>query len=154
VLIELPAVWIVTLNIVGWLVIQLSLAWIITRLPAEWFNPGDARAWERDGRLYERVFAIRRWKDSLPDGAGWFAGGFAKATLGGRDAKYLARFIRETWRGEVCHWLAICCCPMFMLWNPWRAELFIIAYALAANLPCILVQRYNRVRLSRLAARA
>jgi len=150
--IELPAVWIVILNVGGWLVIQLGLAWLFTRMPAEWFNPGAARGWEQDGAFYDRVFAIKRWKHARPDGARWFAGGFGKGTLSGKHTDYLARFVRETWRGELCHWLAICCAPFFFLWNPWWGDLFVIGYAILANLPCILVQRYNRLRLNRLLA--
>lgn len=151
--IELPIVWILVLNVAGWLAIQLGLAWTFTKLSARWFNPGKACAWELGGRFYEDRFAIKRWKDRLPDAARWFGGGFAKRTLAGSDPDYLQRFIRETWRGELCHWAAIACAPAFFLWNPWWADSIIVAYALAANLPCILVQRYNRQRLRRLLDR-
>jgi glycosyl-4,4'-diaponeurosporenoate acyltransferase len=153
VLIEPPIVWIVVLNVVGWLIIQLGLAWAFTRLPVDWFRPGPGGAWEQGGRFYERVWAIKRWKDLLPDAARWFTGGFAKGKLAGANPAYYERFIRETWRGELCHWCAIGCAPIFFLWNPWWGELIIVAYALAANLPCILVQRYNRLRIARLMSR-
>jgi glycosyl-4,4'-diaponeurosporenoate acyltransferase len=153
VLIELPVAWVVALNVCGWPVIQLVLAWLFTRMPVAWFNPGSPHAWERDGRFYERVFSIKRWKDSLPDAARWFEGGFAKGELAGRDADYLRRFVRETWRGELCHWCALACAPVFLLWNPWWADLIMVGYGAFANLPCILAQRYNRIRLGRLLAR-
>ncbi|MDW8308665.1 MAG: hypothetical protein RMK20_04750 [Verrucomicrobiales bacterium] len=152
-LIELPIVWIIVLNVGGWLAIQLGLAWAFTKMPVAWFNPGKPLRWERAGRFYESLFRIKAWKDRLPDAARWFAGGFAKATLARADAAYLDRFARETWRGELCHWAAMACAPVFFLWNPWWGNLIIVAYALAANLPCILVQRYNRARLQRLLAR-
>jgi glycosyl-4,4'-diaponeurosporenoate acyltransferase len=153
VLIELPLAWIVVLNVGGWLAIQLALAWAFTKMPVTWFNPGNALAWERSGQFYEIVFRIKNWKDRLPDAAHWFGGGFAKRTLAGRNSDYLQRFIRETWRGELCHWVAIGLAPVFFLWNPCWGDWIIVAYALAANLPCILVQRYNRLRLGRLLAR-
>lgn len=153
-LIELPLVWIIVLNVGGWLVLQLGLAWAFTRMPVAWFQPGRAPAWERSGRVYEKVLAIKRWKDRLPDAARWFAGGFAKGELSGRGAVYWQRFIRETWRGELCHWAALACAPVFFLWNPWWGNLIILLYAVAANLPCILVQRYNRARFERLSDRA
>ena len=152
-LIEFPVVWIIILNIAVWLLIQLSLAWGFTRIPVNWFNPGPAASWEKNGRFYERGFAIKRWKDLLPDAALWFSGGFAKGTLSNKEPQYLARFIRETRRGELCHWWAIGCAPVFLIWNPWWGQLIIIAYAFAANLPCILVQRYNRIRFVRMLAR-
>jgi len=61
VLIEFPIFWIVVLNVGGWLVIQLGLAWAFLKLPANWFNTGDVRAWKRGGRFYETVFLIKRW---------------------------------------------------------------------------------------------
>mgnify|MGYP003343114664 CR=1 FL=1 len=45
--------------------------------------------------------------------------------------------------GELCHWSALVCAPLFFLWNPWWGDLIVVGYALAANLPCILVQRYK-----------
>ena len=152
-LIELPIVWILLLNVGGWLIIQLGFAWAFTQMPVGWFNPGAPHAWERAGRFYEQVFGIKRWKNWLPDAASWFTGGFAKGELTGKGSDYWRLFIRETWRGEVCHWCAIACVPIFCLWNPWWGDLTIIAYAVVANLPCILVQRYNRSRLMRLAHR-
>ncbi len=151
-LIRLPTIWIVLLNALGWPVVQVGLAWAFTRMPAAWFNPGPAARWERSGAVYDRLFGIRGWKDLLPDGARWFGGGFAKGNLRGRGRAYLERFIRETWRGELCHWLALAFVPVFCLWNPWWGDLVIAAYALGANLPCILAQRYNRIRLARLLA--
>ena len=152
-LIELPVFWVIVLNVAGWPVIQIGLAWIFTRLPAAWFHPGPVQAWEQGGRFYERDLAIKRWKDHLPDAARWFTGGFAKGRLAGTTNDYLRRFVQETWRGELCHWIALGCTPLFFLWNPWWADLVMTIYALAANLPCILVQRYNRGRMQRLIAR-
>jgi glycosyl-4,4'-diaponeurosporenoate acyltransferase len=151
--IDLPIAWVITLNVVGWPVIQFGLAWAFTRMPVTWFNPGDAFGWEKNGRFYEQVFAIKEWKDRLPDAARWFGGGFAKSTLAGLEATYLLRFVRETWRGELCHWCALACVPVFFLWNPFWADLIMVAYAVAANLPCILAQRYNRIRFRRLLAK-
>jgi glycosyl-4,4'-diaponeurosporenoate acyltransferase len=153
VLIELPTAWVVALNLAGWPVIQFGLAWAFTRMPVAWFSPPASRAWEQGGRFYERVFGIKRWKDRLPDAARWFGGGFAKGTLATLQPDYLQRFIRETWRGELCHWFALACAPVFFLWNPWWADLIMTGYAVGANLPCILAQRYNRLRLRRLLNR-
>ncbi|HOW64978.1 MAG TPA: hypothetical protein P5186_17550 [Candidatus Paceibacterota bacterium] len=148
--IELPIVWIVVLNVAGWGSIQMGMAWIFTVMPVSWFNPRTAYGWEDNGRFYEHVFAIKRWKGKLPDAARWFSGGFAKGSLTDTRPDYLRRFVRETWRGELCHWLAMGWTPVFFLWNPWWGDWIIIAYALAANVPCILAQRYNRARFQRL----
>jgi glycosyl-4,4'-diaponeurosporenoate acyltransferase len=50
-------------------------------------------------------------------------------------------------------WLAIGCAPLFFLRNPWWGDLIIVGYAVAANLPCILAQRYNRARFQRFLGR-
>lgn len=56
----------------------------------------------------------------------------------------------ETWRGELCHWAALASTPVFALWNPPWAILIMTLCGLLLNIPCILVQRYNRIRLRRL----
>lgn len=152
-MIELPLAWVIALNVAGWPVIQLGLAVGFTRLPDSWFSRGSGWAWEQDGRCYERLLAIRLWKDRLPDAARWLPGGVAKRLARDAGSTDLERFIRETWRGELCHWCALACAPVFFLWNPLWADAVMVAYALAANLPCILVQRYNRLRTRRVVAR-
>ena len=156
-LIELSIGWVIALNILAWAVIQLGLAWGFTQLAPERFDPASAlarpRDWERRGRFYERVFFIKSWKDKLPDAASWFRGGFAKAQLGTASPELLKRFARETWRGELVHWIALLALPLFCVWNPWWAVGVNAAYAIALNFPCLLVQRYNRARLWRLLAR-
>ena len=149
---ELPAVGIVSLNVGGWLCLQLGLAWLSFRLPAHWFDGNNDRRIRRGRQIYERVLFIKLWKDRLPDAAHWFNHGFSKRALAAKHPDYLRRFVCETQRGEICHWLAIACVPLFGLWNPWWGVLVNAAYAILANLPCILVQRYNRARLLGLLA--
>jgi len=151
--IELPVGWVIVLNVAGWPLIQFSLAWIFTRIPAAWFRVREGYRWERDGRIYERVLAIRRWKDRLPEAGSWFGLGFAKNRLESSDEAYLRRFEVETLRGEICHWVALAWAPVFFLWNPWWADVVMVVYALVANVPCILTQRYNRARFRRVLSR-
>lgn len=151
-----PSILVIALiNTLAWPVIQIGLAWTFTRMPDRWFAR-DPRASNCpcEKRFLERALRVKDWKDRLPDAASWFAGGFAKAKLRETDPEYLRRFIRETRRGELCHWCAIACVAFFLPWNPWWADLVITAYAIAANFPCILVQRYNRIRLSKFLSRS
>ncbi|MGU3472775.1 glycosyl-4,4'-diaponeurosporenoate acyltransferase [Paenibacillus sp. D51F] len=108
---------------------------------------------EKDGRWYERKLGIHKWKDRLPDGGGWIRSGFAKKRLLSADPDYLRRFAAETRRGELTHWLMILPLPLFAVWNNGLGMAIMAAYALAANLPCILVQRYNRARLLKVMSR-
>ncbi len=151
--IDLPIGWVIALNVAGWPLIQFGLAWLFTRMPSEWFHSAGAQAWERGGRFYERMLGVKLWKDWLPDGARWLPGGFPKGSLAVSSPEYFRRFISETWRGELCHWCAIGCAPIFFLWNPLWADVVMTSYALAVNLPCIVTQRYNRARFQRVLAR-
>jgi glycosyl-4,4'-diaponeurosporenoate acyltransferase len=157
VLIELSIAATSALNVAAWLVIQLGLAWLITQMPDDRFNATGLLArekrWERAGRFYERWCRIKSWKDNLPDGGRWLSGGFSKAQLANKSQAHLERFARETWRGELVHWLALLCLPLFCVWNPWWGVLVNAAVAVALNLPCILAQRYNRARIRRVIER-
>ena len=86
----------------------------------------------------------------MPDGGGLFKGGFPKKNLESSDSKYLKTFLYETKRAELTHWLTILPAPIFFLWNIRLAGIIMIVYVLIANIPCILLQRYNRARLSNL----
>ena len=156
-LIELSVGWLIAVNILGWLFIHMAVSFTGMCLPLRLFRTRiwlyRARAWERGGRIYERIFHIKAWKDRLPDGAAIFRGGFRKADLNTVSAEYLNRFAEETCRGEAVHWVTLFAAALFFIWNPWWAGLIMIAYAITANMPCILAQRYNRLRLMALLAR-
>ncbi|WP_348266096.1 hypothetical protein P8936_09195 [Edaphobacter paludis] len=141
-------------NLLGWPVIHLAIGFVVLRIPPHIFARDTwlttRRPWEQDGHLYRDRFAIRKWKFLLPDAAPWL-GGFAKRELRERNSAYLAQFLIETRRAEIAHWCMLGCLPLFFIWNPPWARWVMTAYALAANLPCILVQRYNRFALDRIA---
>lgn len=152
-LVELSPLATVLVNVLGWLVVHLAVAWAVTQLDPRRFDP---RAWlfreragERGGQLYQRLFRIEAWKRLLPDGARLFRRGFRKKRLGSRRPEYLARFRVETCRSELAHWVVVAFAPLFFLWNSAGIGVLMVAYALLANLPCILTQRYNRCRLNR-----
>ena len=156
-LIELSIAWVIALNVIAWLVIQFGLAWGFTQLAADRFDPHNffarTKKWERDGRFYEHAVGIKRWKDKLPDASRMFRGGFAKANLQTASPEFLERFLRETWRGELVHWLALFTLPVFCIWNPWWGVCVNAAVAVAVNFPCILALRYNRARFLRVISR-
>ena len=150
-LLELSNLWIVILNVVGIPAIHLGISWIYTRLPRERFDPQSPlfriRPWEDGGRVYQRIFRIRKWKHLLPDAAPWFDG-FAKGKLGDKDPGYLRAFIAETCRGEAAHYAQIPGILLTLIWNPWPvAAIVMILYAFLSNLPCLILQRFTRARL-------
>lgn len=150
---QLPDIAVLALNIGLWPVIHMAASIAGVRSPAQWFVPGAGwfrpARWERSGRTYERWFAVRRWKKYLPDGATLLRGAFAKKRLESSDPAYLATFAVETCRGEAVHWITFFAAPVFFLWNPPWAGWVMVVYAVIANIPCIVVQRYNRARLLR-----
>jgi glycosyl-4,4'-diaponeurosporenoate acyltransferase len=142
-------------NVCGWPIIQFSIAWGITRLPPGIFMSSGpiSRVTQSEAEFYRRRLRVREWKTRLPDGAAWVGGSFPRKKLEARDAGYLSRFVAETRRSELAHWLMTACCPIFFLWNPMWVWPIMIFYAVVANAPCIVVQRYNRTIASRVLAR-
>lgn len=153
-LIVLPEIWIIIIDIVLWFIIHMSVAYIATILPLNNLNTNSwllkERKWEKSGKIYEEIFQIKKWKELLPDGSALFKKGFRKKRMTSSNPEYLQKFIIETGRAEIVHWIVILFSPVFFIWNyPW-AGWVMIAYAIIANMPCILAQRYNRIRLKKL----
>jgi glycosyl-4,4'-diaponeurosporenoate acyltransferase len=136
----------ILVNTFGWLILQLSIAAVAVRMDPRWFARDNWLYRVRGGEVdfYRRWLRIRRWKNWLPDGAPWVGGSFRKKTLQRCDPACLNQLMIETRRGEAAHWLMLAGFPIFFLWNPPWACIVITLYATAANLPCIVVQRYNR----------
>lgn len=157
---DLPTGWTILLDIVAWTVIHLGVVALTTSFPARRFEPRSwlfrPRRWEEGGAVYEKYFAVHRWKQWLPDAAGVLGRrGFAKRRLRATDTAHLEAFARETCRAEITHLLTMIWAPAFFLFNPAWVGWLMIGYATAENLPLIIAQRYNRFRIERiLQARA
>ena len=152
-LVDLPKWAMVVLDVAVWGGWSAIAGYWAHRRPVAVFA-GDSwlyrlRRFEDGGRLYERL-RIKRWKDRLPEAGALFTGGFSKRSVRTRDRDVLERFVIETRRAEWTHWTIMLATPVFVVWNWWWVVLLMVVYALAANLPCLLVQRYNRARLARL----
>lgn len=149
--IELSPWALVFVNVFAWALFHIGLAALATALPLRRF-PVDGwlcrgRRWERGGHIYQTLFAVRRWKGLLPEGANILGAGFKKGRLESRDPAYLREYHHETCRSETCHWWVWLCGWVFFIWNPAWAGWVMVVYATAANVPCIISQRYNRARL-------
>ncbi len=146
--------WIIFLDIIVWLVIHLGVSYACSKIPVNKFNPSNRlyriKKFEKNGKFYASFFKIKKWKHLLPDGAKLYKGGFPKKSLEEYSKTYLNIFTLETCRGELTHWLQILPSGIFFLWNVWWVGVIMIMYALCANIPCILVQRYNRARILRI----
>jgi glycosyl-4,4'-diaponeurosporenoate acyltransferase len=55
-----------------WLVFQVSAAMLCLNLPDKVFRPDAfffrSHRWEQNGRVYDKIFLVKRWKHLLPDG--------------------------------------------------------------------------------------
>ena len=106
------------------------------------------RAWERGGKFYIKKLKIKKWKDHLPQYVG--ADGFSKRSLKSFktvDQKYIKRFITETCRAEWNHFVCSLYFVLSFLINRWPYSLIFSLIPIIANLPFLVVQRYNRIRL-------
>lgn len=135
----------------GWLVWSVLVGGLAHRLPPAALQ-GDGWLsrwclWPRSRQVYERRLGILRWKSLLPDAGDALPGGVRKSSLMRRDAASLQRLVEETRRAELVH-LALW--PFWIvtaLWLPPAGVLINLIFATAFNLPCLWLQRYNRLRL-------
>ena len=146
----------VGLDIVAWGAIHAGTGYLAHRLPAT-FCERDTwltrlRGWEQSGRLW-RILRVHSWKDRLPEAGDVFEGGVSKRSLPALDDAGLLQFAASTRRAEIGHWSAAVCSPIFLVWNPLWITGVMVVYGLAVNAPFIAVQRYNRLRVSRVLVR-
>ena len=151
---ELPNSLIIIFNIIAWLAIHLGVSLLALQIPDHYFSRKNAWfnsfKWEKDGQFWEDSLHIRQWKDALPDSSSIFTTAFNKKKVARSDKATLEKFVIETQRAEWTHWVSMLPAPLFFIWNPVWAGWLMILYALIANLPFIIIQRYNRPRLLKL----
>lgn len=151
---EYSLLWLLVINSVAWFFIHIGIALLMVRIPDKWLanqaNIFRPRTWEKNGEIWQEYFRIRSWKKFLPDGSLFIPSSYDQTHLQGTTEKNLEKFVLETIRAEITHWLMIPPAFLFFLWNPPWAAYLMILYALVLNLPLIMTQRYNRPRLLRL----
>jgi glycosyl-4,4'-diaponeurosporenoate acyltransferase len=137
-------------NIAFWPIVQLSVSALFARIPNSFFASDDflthPRTFDASLRFY-RSLNVHQWKKLLPDGASIV--GAKPKHVNPYSPDEVSSFLIETRRGEIAHWIQLTCVAICWAWNPLWAALVMTAYAVSANLPCILAQRYNRILLGR-----
>lgn len=154
-IIALPDHLTILLCFVLWFLIQYAAALYCLRLADDKLSATSGilhtYKFEQGGQLYDKIFRISRWKHLLPDGnIRSKKEKFRKKHLVDFSQETLARFLIESARAELTHWLAIPPFLLFGLFVPPRVLWYMLIYALLVNLPCIIAQRYNRPRVQRL----
>lgn len=156
-IIELPILLTIVIDFIAWFIIHIAAAVFTLKLPDRFFAKDSwiyrTRQWEKSGKIWDDIFKVKSWKEKLPDGAAILGQGFAKNQLKETDALYFEKFVLESRRAEFTHYLAMLPAVLFFLWNPAWVGIIMIFYAIFANVPCILAQRYNRPRFARAAKR-
>lgn len=108
------------------------------------------RAWERGGAFYERLFHVKAWKTILPELADFVKSAFGKRHIAAHSPEYLLRFLVESCKAELTHWVIVFSSLSFALWNPISETEAAAMVTFLLNLPYIVIQRYNRPRIRRL----
>ncbi|GAB4313192.1 MAG: hypothetical protein Kow0091_19970 [Geminocystis sp.] len=142
------------LCVVGWATWSLLIGFVGYKLPLKhleidtWLT--QPRPWGETRKWYEQVLRIKDWKDWLPEAGNFFTGGFQKTSIGGGNYALMSRFVAETRRAEYVHiaiwffWLVT------ILWTSGWGVVLNLVVGTTFNLPCLWVQRYNRLRLQHL----
>ena len=122
-------------------------------LPRRWFDPRrfpfKPWAFEQQGRFYDKL-RIRKWKDKLPDMSKYLRFLPRKALTDGSSQR-VELLVQETCVAELVHAALMVLALPVLLCRQWWAALMVAVYDLVGNLPFIMIQRYNRPRLERLA---
>ena len=154
----IEAVWLLFVNIVAWFIIHFTISALCFYIPLRCFLKDTPflriAQWERNGVIWNRLFLVKKWKKYLIDGSAIVKKSYNKSHLHGWKQEDLIIFAAETKRAEITHWLLMLPAPLFFLWNPQWAGWIIIAYALLANVPFIMTQRYNRGRIESIVSSA
>lgn len=151
------AIWIVLINILAWGFFHFFISYLCLIIPLDYFKKNlrlfRIRKWENNGRLWNQLFFVKRWKRHLIDGSSIDKRSFNKKQLHGTKQDELIHFAAETKRAELTHWLLLFPAPLFFLWNPVWAGWVMIVYAMLINVPFIITQRYNRGRIKAILLR-
>lgn len=126
-------------------------------LPKGMFNaerfPYRPFGWERQGAVYDAL-GVRRWKERVPDMSAILPKLMpSKHMPANASSGDLLLMIRETCVAEFIHGLL--CAAGFgcaAIWRGWGWALSVL-YALVGNVPYIVIQRYNRPKLTRILRR-
>lgn len=154
--VELDPVAVLALDVAVWVLGGVAIGWYHAALPVERLVPHRSfmriGAAELGGELHRRWFGVHRWKDRVPEAGTWF-GGLSKKRLPPADRGGWRRFSAECLRGERVHLSMIVLMVPLAAWNPPRWWAVNVALSVVANVPCIVILRYNRSRVEALTAR-
>lgn len=145
-------------NCVIYLSLTSFLGFIVGRFLARYPLNADAFPYrsfkfEKDGLIYEKI-KIKSWQSKVPDMSRIVPSLVPSKNMEGHlDAKKLEIMLRETCVAELTHYL-LCLSGMYGCFHFLHGKAASIVYLLylLMNVPCMVIQRYNRPRLKRVLA--
>ena len=143
----------VIINVILGVIWHYGVMFLCVGIDTSVFSPDRkiylAHKWEHDGKFYNDVLKINKWKDYLPQHIG--KDGFSKDHIDEISIEYLDRFIMETCRGEWNHKMnCVFVIVLFTLNGVTKVSVILSFMTVFGNLPFLVIQRYNRFRLQKL----
>jgi glycosyl-4,4'-diaponeurosporenoate acyltransferase len=134
---------------VGWAVL---VGYIANHFSDKWFEKDTfitrLRKFETQG-WFQKYLKVHIVKKYLPERGELFGTGTSKKSLPEGEKLGLEKFLIETRRAEYVHWIVIFAWVFTLWFNPAWAVWTVAVLLVLGNLPFILTQRYNRLRLLR-----
>ena len=144
------------INCIIYLCLTGALGFVVGRLSSRYhhFNP-DAFpyrtfSFEKDGEIYEKL-GIKSWQSKVPDMSRIVPSLIPSKNMSGTlSAKKLSVMLQETCVAEFVHYL-LCFSGLYGCFHFLRPVSATVVYFLYlwTNVPCMIIQRYNRPRLKR-----
>ena len=145
------------LNGILWFCAHMYISKLFLRINDQHYIDGPLKLrsfnFEDKGTVYQKYFKVKSWKDKMPEGSQFFTNTYNKRELKNNSPETINEFLVEVNRAEITHWGILFTLPIVLLFNPrWTYKIHSI-YALAANIPFIIIQRYNRPRFEAIQQR-
>ena len=110
-------------------------------------------SFENGGKIYNRLFKVKKWQNKVPDMSRIFPFLMQEKKVKRSLQQDLPAMITETCIAEWIHGLlCILAIPCIFLWPGPGGICFTVLYILG-NLPFMIIQRYNRPRLTAIRRR-
>lgn len=125
-------------------------------LPRRWFDatafPYGPMKWEKNGKIYQKLY-IHKWKDRMPDMSKISPGMVKKKVKLTCTYADIFRLSQETCVAEIVHLVLMALSfNLYLIWPTVYGAIIAVVYGLS-HIPFIMIQRYNRPTLVRLAQR-
>lgn len=141
----------IAISFILWPTFQFIASFIANRLDVSFYSNNNilfnTKKWEKDGEIYQKVFRVKSWKERMPDSSFFNKNKFTKKRLHDYSENSLRNYLIESRRAEFVHVLSITPFWIWIIFSRVEVMLLMLIYALLANIPCIIIQRYNRPRI-------